>query len=248
MILVLSDIHGNLEALNAILEESHRSYSIEKYVILGDSYTLGPSPVEVFDLLNRLENAVFIDGNHEDYLVENIYESNIPQIGNFLHGSLLYQQFQSSLKRTTLCLGAERILQIPNIYLKEYEIEVNGVFHYFCHGQPNTNKVGIGRKEAYLYLEKFLRDCFWGGHIHYQFLFEYENKRFVNPGGAGLPFDGDYRAPYAVIDRDGIPHLHRAEYPYLKTVEQLQKSTEDLFVPILQNHLRYARLVRTGDC
>lgn len=247
MILVLSDIHGNLDALNAILNEAHDLYEIRQYAILGDSYTLGPNPIEVFNTLHNLSNAFFIVGNHEDYLTEKVHEKSAPKIGNFFQGSILYNQLQTSLKRTFLTLGEERVSKIPSFYESEKLLQINGVTHYFCHGRPDSNKIGIGKDEIYAHLDSFLKDCFWAGHIHHQIFYEQKGKKFINPGGSGLPFDGDFRAPYAVIDSDGLPHLHRAEYPYLKVVSKLGQYLDDEFVPILQNHLKHARLVKTAE-
>ena len=244
MILVVSDIHGNVDALRAILQDAHRQYDIQKVAILGDMYTLGPSPLEVYQEIEKFSDYFFIRGNHEDYLVDKVHENINPKIGNFEQGTELYLRIQSSLKRTYLALGESRIANIQNKCLEEYQLVVGGINHYFCHGSPVSNKIGVWEKEIEKQLE-FIKDgCFWAGHIHHQVFTSSGNKKFINPGGSAMPFDGDHRAPYAVIDKNGNPQLHRATYFYKDVIQKLGDFPEALFVPILQKHLESAKLVK----
>jgi len=86
--------------------------------------------------------------------------------------------------------------------------------------------------------------CFWAGHVHHQMFTELGDKKFINPGGGGLPFDGDPRAPYAVIDKDGQPHIHRATYDYQKSIDELNHFPEDLFAPFMQKRYEFAKSSR----
>lgn len=244
MILVISDIHGNVNALQAILKDAHSQYDIQEYAILGDMFTLGPSPVEVYLEIEKLEKFFFIRGNHEDYLVDKIHEQENAKIGNFERGSALYSKIQTSLKRSYQALGKDRVEKIGNMCVNEHQLNIAGLNHYFCHGRPETNKIGILDLDIEKHLDLMEGGCFWAGHVHHQLFTEKENKKFINPGGSGLPFDGDHRAPYAVIDKYGYPKMHRVAYDYAAVIEKLGQFPEDLFAPIIQKHLEFAKLVK----
>lgn len=68
---VFSDIHGNYQALDAILNDI-KNENIDKIIFLGDSVSLGPCPNECIDRLIK-ENVIFINGNHELYLLNRKY-------------------------------------------------------------------------------------------------------------------------------------------------------------------------------
>ena len=67
-IAILSDIHGNPIALDAVLADS-RMMGVEAYWVLGDLVAIGHSPVEVLERLVRLDNAVLVRGNTDRYVV-----------------------------------------------------------------------------------------------------------------------------------------------------------------------------------
>jgi predicted phosphodiesterase len=244
MILVFSDIHGNVNALRAIIKEAHQNYQIQKYAIMGDMFTLGPAPLEVYEELEKLKDSFFIRGNHEDYLIHKLHEKDCLKIGNYSRGTLSYEKIKSSLKRTYLALGDKRIAKINQSCLEESHLLIAGIPHYFCHGSPTSNKVGIDLKEAEEYLSKIKAGCFWAGHVHHQMFVTMGDKKFINPGGSGLPFDGDQTAPYAVIDAAGQPHIHRVAYDYQKTIDQLNHFPEDLFAPFMQKRYELAKSSR----
>src|SRR4051812_15315475 len=66
---VLSDIHGNLLALEAVLHDLEQLGGADKIWILGDLCAFGPRPVEVLDKINELKDARVISGNTDRYLV-----------------------------------------------------------------------------------------------------------------------------------------------------------------------------------
>ena len=78
---ILTDIHGNLEALKTSLSIISQQSNVEKIIFLGDYFSLGPAPVEVFNILSDMSpETVFIRGNHERYLLEKIWDNKNPKI------------------------------------------------------------------------------------------------------------------------------------------------------------------------
>lgn len=67
-IAIISDIHGNLTALQAVLADI-KLQKVDDIICLGDIVTLGPQPKEVLNALKEL-NCVIIKGNHDAAVVD----------------------------------------------------------------------------------------------------------------------------------------------------------------------------------
>ncbi len=63
----LSDIHGNLPALEIAIKEAGK---VDAFIVLGDVVNCGPWSNECVELLETLQNCIKIRGNHEDYFIE----------------------------------------------------------------------------------------------------------------------------------------------------------------------------------
>src|SRR5437660_10094991 len=67
MLAIISDIHSNLEALTAVLDDAE-AHDVDEIVCLGDVVGYGPSPIEVVDLVRERASAC-VRGNHDEALV-----------------------------------------------------------------------------------------------------------------------------------------------------------------------------------
>jgi predicted phosphodiesterase len=67
-IALISDVHGNMIALEAVLEELHRSEP-DHIICLGDAATLGPNPRDAIDAMQKL-GCRCIMGNHDEFLID----------------------------------------------------------------------------------------------------------------------------------------------------------------------------------
>jgi predicted phosphodiesterase len=104
---ILGDIHGNLEALTAVLEEMDRQ-GVEKYVSVGDLVGYGANPIEVIDTVRKLSTLV-VAGNHDFAAVDKL---NIDFFNTYARESAIwtrnilpeaYKQFIKSLKLVEYC-------------------------------------------------------------------------------------------------------------------------------------------------
>ncbi|HEV2659453.1 MAG TPA: metallophosphoesterase, partial [Ktedonobacteraceae bacterium] len=68
-IALLSDIHGNTLALDAVLADIAEQGEVDRYWILGDFSSLGYDPVGVLERITKLPNVSFVRGNHDRYTV-----------------------------------------------------------------------------------------------------------------------------------------------------------------------------------
>src|SRR6476659_1189698 len=69
-IVIFSDIHGNVVALEAVLAEIRRQAAPDALFIAGDLVLLGPRPAETLALLRSIDGARFVKGNTDQYLID----------------------------------------------------------------------------------------------------------------------------------------------------------------------------------
>jgi putative phosphoesterase len=190
MIAVLSDIHGNLQALQAVLRAAS-SLGCDRVISLGDVVGYYAQPGECIDLLKE-HDAINFMGNHDSYLVG---DTNCPrskmisEITNYQRGIVNSEQLQW-LSRSISTL-----------------IE-NG--NYFAHGGWQDPLDQYLYKVSATHIPHGAINLFTG-HTHVQVLVEFGQQKYCNPGSVGQPRDGDPMAAFAVLSGNDI-HLHRVDY------------------------------------
>lgn len=227
-ILILSDIHGNLNALKAALTSIKQEY-ISGAIILGDIIDYGPRSNEVIRLLESMTSfpiLVNIWGNHENAIMLKNYNGLSTS-----RGIKCAQYTESSL-------DSYSIRYLKNVPGKSgfYEFTLNQYKCLAVHGsldnffwksiQPD-NVQGEYDKYAYVF----------SGHSHLPHYFEkyytiecpeYRNRKktvFINPGSIGQPRDFNPRSSYAILDvATGEVNFRRVEYNILD--EQRHFSTQ----------------------
>jgi len=217
-ILVLSDIHGNLDALKAILE-AVRGW--DEVLVLGDLVDYGPEPGEVIDEVRSI-GARVVRGNHDHAAAHGVDCRAGPQ----LHWVSVWFRENVTLK----LLGRGDRAYLASLPLK-LELDLGPARILAVHASP--------RDPLYDYLHPWLppgealerlegaRGLVLIGHTHHQFARVVGQAILANPGGAGQPRDGDPRAPYLLVDDDGRITLGRVKYP----VEAVERKLEALGIP-----------------
>jgi len=193
---ILSDIHGNYDALNAVLEEC-KKYKIEQYLCLGDYVGYYYEPKKVWDLIYSL-NGVKIKGNHED----------------LLNGSLSSRVIRNQIKEkygtghqvAQNQLSIEEIKQLYNlpkkklIQIRKYTFELN-------HGSPWDQSIYLYPDTAPEILEKANNpaiDFVLVGHSHYPFIKKLTHSTIINPGSVGQNRQKGGVASWAFVDLEEI--------------------------------------------
>lgn len=217
--LVFSDIHGNLEALEAVLKEA-RKKRIDYYLFLGDLVGYGASPNEVIQQVQALGHLSVVRGNHDKAVagLDSIQTFNpIAAAGiEWTRKSLnkKYLHFLASLAKSPLIVHEAITI---------------------CHGAPFDEDYYIfgefDAAEAFSYISTPV--CFFG-HTHFPFVYvereemvegtfiekfpaeiklEKGARYLINPGSVGQPRDRDPRAAYAVYDsKNNRLKFNRVEY------------------------------------
>lgn len=187
----MADIHGNLQALEAVLRYT-RNQGISNYIIAGDLISDCPNPNEVIDVIKGLTPWV-IKGNREESIIELLEDHK-----NKWH---LYSQFNSMV-------WTGRQLTEPNrIYIQQLQEQMvvspeNSIDIRVVHGSPNHiyehlffhDKVRI--KEVMNELEEAILVC---GHTHEQWHMSVEDKLMINPGSVGVSFNDHSTAEFTIL-------------------------------------------------
>jgi predicted phosphodiesterase len=197
-IAVLSDIHGNVPALEAVLEDIAR-WQPDTVIVNGDLVNRGPCSLDVLQLLAREQPAArLLRGNHENWLLRSAASGPQPdslthEIDRFAHFAL--RQLGQSIEE----------IACWDDHLDLTELE-GGSLH-ITHGSRKGDRHGISPEcEGQALQEKLgdARDLFVGSHTHRAFSRYHNGNLVVNTGSVGQPFDGDERAAYVRLQfREG---------------------------------------------
>jgi predicted phosphodiesterase len=192
---LITDIHGNLVALRAVLEDAERC-GVERFVCLGDVAATGPQPLETIEAIAQLGCPVVM-GNTDQWLLEPADEAI---------------EDDDTRRIVEIDLWAHQQLQPQHLAaLRGYRplVELDGLLGY--HGSPrsNTDVLLPGTPDGELGQMLAGHDALVmaGGHTHTAMLRRYRGSLVINPGSVGMPFEhaaGDgFRNPpwaeYAIV-------------------------------------------------
>jgi putative phosphoesterase len=232
-IALLSDIHGNIIALDAVLEDIQTNGGVDAYWVLGDLVAIGPAPVQVLERLSQLPNACFARGNTDRYVCSGDRPPpNLEQVRADL--ALLPQRIQLegdfawAQGAVTVAGWLEWLEALP----LDFEETLPGGKRVLCvHASPNLDDGdGIRPTTPASRIEGLIAGCKTDliclGHTHLPFTIRAKSKHIINPGCVSNPIDGDVRASYAMITagkRQFQVEFHRAEFDYLGFITTLQR-------------------------
>ncbi|MCB0284489.1 MAG: metallophosphoesterase family protein [Calditrichaeota bacterium] len=179
-IALISDIHGNLPALDAVLKDINKQKA-DRIICLGDVATIGPQPLQVLERLMKLK-CDFIMGNHDATLLQPDAAAHY-QIGEPLWPMLNWCGEQIS----------EKHLNFLRTFRPVLEVELTDENILLCfHGSPNSNTDNIYATTPGAEVENLigvLRDnLLAGGHTHIQMLRKHHGKTLINTGSVGCAF------------------------------------------------------------
>jgi predicted phosphodiesterase len=226
--LIFSDIHGNLEALNALLRFIAKR-RVDHYVFLGDLVGYGASPNETIQKVRALRPLSIIRGNHDKAVIG---QDSIETFNPIAASAITWT-------RTAIKRKNAEFLQ----HLRKGPLVVHDSFA-ICHGAPFDEDYYIfgefDAAEAFGYLRLSL--CFFG-HTHFPFVYTRRDNvvegtflegnanelklekgvtYLVNPGSVGQPRDRNPRAAFAVYDDEArLIKFYRLEYEVKETQRKI---------------------------
>lgn len=215
-ILVVSDIHGNLEALQTVLASAGL---IDATWNLGDTVGYGPNPRECVQLIQNLEPEINLAGNHD--LAST--------------GALSVAQFNPTAKAAAVWTQ-DRLSAMDRAYLEALPATRRTGETLFAHGSPRDpvwEYVDDDRTAGAIFRE-FTFDHCYVGHTHQAIVARFDDatertklmplgagtrlsltdsRLLINPGSVGQPRDGDPRAAYGIVDTERSTFtVHRVPY------------------------------------
>lgn len=226
---MISDIHGNAEALAAILG-SARYKGVERLLCSGDIIGYYYEPHKCLDLLSEWELDC-VRGNHEEMFLRLLGDSSCSEG--------IRKKYGSALSMVSDLLTKEQLNYLLHLPVKK-TLKIHDKTILLCHGAPWDG-------DYYVYpdadIEIFQRCAESGadyvvlGHTHYQLSIRYGKTFIINPGAVGQP-RGIYRgvAHWAVLDPDTGWFEHQAvKYDPSVVIAQARKHDPDVLY--LQNIL-----------
>jgi predicted phosphodiesterase len=232
-IALLSDVHANLPALEAVLADIHGRTDLGGAYHLGDLVGYAPWPNEVVELIRR-EGIAGVAGNY-DSTVATDYKHCGCRYEDPRQEALAHESYSWTLAATSdetkRWLGA-----LPfRVDLRPLGGHVAGPTVRLVHGNQVLNTVYVTEDRTDEFLAKMAEGvgaragdvvCF--GHTHKPWHRAVGDVHFVNTGSVGRPKDGDPRAGYVVltINESGVsPELVRVAYDVEKAARAIEAST-----------------------
>lgn len=220
-IAVLSDIHGNMFALRAVLDDM-KQFDIARVFCLGDLAMAGPEPNKTLDFV-RTQDWTVIQGNTDE------------MIANF--SDTVYETVKSGaeIMANALEQDVNEISDENKKYLKNLPInkstEIGGLKILFVHGSPRRNNENVFPNMDMDVIEDIFNevdaDVVFCGHTHMPCGYQTNSKvTVVNDGSVGRPFTEDPKACYVIaeINNGNIEIEHRmVDYDKDSAVAILQK-------------------------
>jgi putative phosphoesterase len=214
-IAIISDIHGNLIALDAVLQDLKEQPPVDHLIIAGDLCLNGPCPRQVIERVQALRCPV-IQGNTDFEIV-----MQAPDRGE--------------KKRNTAAWTREQIGQPGIHYLASlpfsHTIANPGGDLYIVHANPLNLDDAIFPNAAGTELERLLGglDGRVGvvafGHLHIAYTRRWRNLLLFDVGSCGIPRDDDHRASYGMLNWNGQAweaEIHRVAYDVEAVIRQIR--------------------------
>jgi predicted phosphodiesterase len=232
-IALLSDIHGNTVALDAVLNDLRTQGEIDAYWILGDLVAIGPDPVGVLEVITNLPNVQIIRGNTDRYVAEG---ERLRPTDKALDDdpSLrpIYDGIAISFAWTQGAITAAGWLK----WLQDLPLDVrlvlpDGTRVLGVHASPGNDSgpgfhPGLSEAAMRSLLVDSEADLVIVGHTHWPMDFVLDDIRVFNLGSISNPVPPDLRATYAILstDRRGYEiELRRVAYSHKDVIAAVQR-------------------------
>lgn len=205
---LIYDVHGNLPALEAVLDDA-RAAGADGFLLGGDYGLFGPWPAETAAKLRELPDATWIRGNVDRW---SAHPDEAPDD----------ELIRAAIDACRQALGEQTISELEAL---PEQLVIEGT--RYCHGSPISDVRSFmpsGAEDDDELLGGVVERRVVFGHTHLQF-----SRRtasgvdLVNPGSAGMPFDGDPRAAYALVENEAQITPRRVSYDHEASAAALEE-------------------------
>ena len=186
---IISDIHGNGIALNAVLADIQQQ-QVDRLICLGDIANAGPHPSYCLDTIRQVADVV-IQGNHELYL-----------LGQHVSNDIDTSPIWSGLRWIRSQLRPDQFDYMRQLPYSYCWAQPGSQPTLFTHGSPASQFLGFSPENDHNAIVQRLHGhdnlTLFTGHTHRQFYRSWSSCRICNVGSVGMPLDGTPEAKYVV--------------------------------------------------
>jgi putative phosphoesterase len=216
---VLADIHGNLPALEAVLDDIQSRETPDAVWVLGDLVAFFPWLTGTIDLLRSIPNITCLMGNTDRYLVTG--QRHIIPVGSREE----WQRFTEALaaRDESFRWMTEQLRYRDFLFLRQI---------LAVHGVPGNDETGIHPDTPDTIIQDYLSGLkarlLLCGHTHIPMRRRYNDTLLVNPGSVGFPARCDPRAAYAWLEITGKfckVEVVQVEYSLESVIKKLEGSS-----------------------
>jgi putative phosphoesterase len=203
---IISDLHGNYDALNALPE------SYDELWVLGDLVNYGPEPSLVVNFISTHASHA-VRGNH-DHAVG--FEAD-PRC------TLRYREMAAATQKVSLAQLNETQKEFLRGLPAKEQVQCDGKRVYLCHAKPSDPLYGYCPADSDDWIaevETTKSDILLVGHTHTPFIRRIGERIVCNPGSLGQPKTGRPDACYALW-QDGVLELKSFAYPVETTIKKI---------------------------
>jgi predicted phosphodiesterase len=232
-IAILSDIHGNSIALDAVLRDI-QGQGVDGYWFLGDYAAIGVDPVGVLERITALPNATFIRGNTDHYITSDDWMP--PNDAKRMNDPAAFPKLIEIARCFAWAQGAITtqgwLEWVANLPLEHRVTLPDGTRVLLVHAAPGMDDgPGIYPTMADEDLRASVTGCeadlVFVGHIHWPFERQIDSVRVINVASVSNPPAMDLRAKYAVLEADTAGwhvSFRQVEYDYGAVLEKIRRS------------------------
>ena len=231
-IALLSDIHGNPIALDAVFADVQAQGGVDTYWILGDIVAIGHDPVGVLERLAGLPNACFARGNTDRYVVTGerpgptfaAVESDLRLLPALVEIAQSFTWTQGAITATGW-LG-----WLAALPLEQRIVLPDGTRLLGVHASPGSDERGVHPALSDAELKSLFAGCAADlvcvGHTHWPMDLHVDDVRVVNLGSVSNPLPPDLRASYVILEAGDAGYRlqhRRVDYDHQAVIAAVQQ-------------------------
>ena len=246
---IITDIHSNISALKKAVNIINDKKDIDQIICLGDCFSLGPEPEKTLKTLSSIDNCIFIRGNHDRYIIEKLWEEELPTLEGMDPYDPICKAIVDNEKWTAEKLGKAGTDFIRKMVVSHRDV-IGSTLVEFTHAwyqrddHPPTMQEALNWKahvkDSHDNISNFI---FVHGHVHVPREEKEDNLTIYCQGATGLPFDKDTRGSVAFLTIGDIVNWEVIRFDYDK--ELIIKRLEERKTPFylnLKNTVKYASI------
>lgn len=209
-IAVISDIHGNIFALNEVLKDIEKQ-NVNYTICLGDLVGYGCNPNEVVERI-RNEKIPCIKGNYDASVIDKDY--------TFIRENEVNSFSLPWAVKTVTDENIDFLKELPS----SITLEFNDQKIQFVHGSPRKINEYLTEDYDKIYevINEFNYDVLVCAHTHIPYVRKVESKTIINDGSVGKPKNGTPNGTYLILNitEDSlIPEIHSVSYDYKRIMD-----------------------------